>query len=86
MEHDPPPAPDPALGAMRDLAEQCAAWPLVRGFVEADVQAWPLMRERERRAAFERALRRTALVAPGALDGGRVREAARALGLASVAV
>ena len=84
MEHERPHvatlrAHDQALAVMRDLAEQCAAWPLVRGFVEADVEMWGAMRDRERRAAFERTLRRVFLVAPWVLDKGRVRDAARAL-------
>ena len=71
--------PDLALAAMRYLAEQCAVWPLVQDLVQADVQQWPRMRERERKAAFERTLRRAVAVAPWVLDKGRVRDAARAL-------
>lgn len=71
---------DQALAVMRYLSEQCASWPLVRDLVEADVKEWPRLRERERRAAFERTLKRTMAVAPWVLDKGRVLDAASALG------
>lgn len=77
-------AHDQALAVMRYLAEQCAAWPLLYGFVEADVEGWNTMRDWERCAAFERTLRRVFLVAPWVLDKGRVRDAARTLGLATL--
>lgn len=70
---------DQGLAVMQYLAEQCATWPLVRDLVEADVQEWPRLKERERRAAFERTLKRAIAVAPWVLDKSRVQDAARAL-------
>jgi hypothetical protein len=73
--------PDPTLSAMRSLVEWCSSWPLVRALVEADAERWPLMKDMERVAAFERTSKRVALVAPEALGREEVRQAFRTMGL-----
>ncbi len=71
---------DQGLEALRYLSTQCAARPLIHRLVESDVQRWAKMSQDDRRAAFERALRRAGAVAPWAVEKGRVADAA-ALGL-----
>lgn len=79
----PPPSTlsaDPGLEALRYLASQCPTRRLIHDLTMADVHLWDGMTERERRLAFERAVRRVGAVAPWVTTKGRVVDAAESMG------
>lgn len=77
-----PPPVEQALEALRYLAKECAARPLIHDLVSRDVARWEWLTEMERRLALERAVRRVGALCPWTTSKRRVRSVARGYGIA----